>query len=78
MTAADIAAAVGDARREGRGWRSRYPLHGGRGLTLRDGDGGPLPVWCFGGCDPLSMYSPKDRRGLRKGQTQRLAEGSRP
>ena len=58
MTAADIAAAVGDARREGRGWRSRYPLHGGRSLTLRDSDGGPLPVWCFGGCDPLSMYSP--------------------
>ena len=50
MTAADTAHALGDARREGRGWRSRCPLHGGRTLTLRDGDGGRF--WCFGGCDP--------------------------
>ena len=58
MSAADIAHALGDARREGRGCRTRCPWHGGRSLTLRDGDGGRLPVWCFGGCDLLSMYSP--------------------
>jgi len=28
MTAADIAHALGDARREGRTWRCRCPLHG--------------------------------------------------
>src|SRR5262249_7602935 len=49
MTAADIARALGDARREGRTWRCRCPLHGGRSLTLRDGDGGAVLPWCFGG-----------------------------
>jgi putative DNA primase/helicase len=38
MNAADVARALGDARREGRGWRCRCPLHGGRSLMLRDGD----------------------------------------
>jgi hypothetical protein len=38
MTAAEIAAALGDARREGRAWRC--PLHSGRSLVLRDGNGG--------------------------------------
>jgi len=36
MSAAAIAAALGDARREGRGWRCRCPLHQTRGLVLRD------------------------------------------
>jgi len=40
MTAAEIAAALGDARREGRAWRCRCPLQGGRSLVLRDGNGG--------------------------------------
>jgi hypothetical protein len=30
MNAAAIAATLGDARREGRAWRCRCPLHGGR------------------------------------------------
>ena len=41
-----VARALGDARREGRTRRCRYSLHGGRSLTLRDGDGGALFVWC--------------------------------
>jgi hypothetical protein len=40
MSAAAIAAALGDARRDGRAWRCRCPLHGGRSLVLRDGDNG--------------------------------------
>jgi hypothetical protein len=37
VTAAEIAAALGGASREGRDWRCRCPLHSGRSLTLRDG-----------------------------------------
>jgi hypothetical protein len=40
MIAADIAPALGDARRESRGWRCRRPLHDGRSLILKDGNGG--------------------------------------
>ena len=36
MTAAEIAAACGNARREGRDWRCRCPLHGGRSLTAKE------------------------------------------
>ena len=31
MSAADVARALGDARREGSKWRCRCPVHGGRG-----------------------------------------------
>jgi hypothetical protein len=37
MNAAAIARALGDAGREGRGWRCRCPLHGGCSLVIRDG-----------------------------------------
>ena len=57
MTDADIARALGDARREGRTWRCRCPPHGGRILTLRDGDGGALLVWCFGACDSRDVLA---------------------
>jgi putative DNA primase/helicase len=49
--ASDIARALGDFRREGKGWRCRCPLHGGCSLVLRDGDAGRLLVTCWGGCD---------------------------
>jgi len=39
MIAADIAVALGNARREGRGWRCRCPLHNARSLTLHNGEG---------------------------------------
>ena len=45
MTAANIAAVLGDARPEGRAWRCRCPLHGWRSLTLRDGE----QALCAGG-----------------------------
>jgi len=69
MSAADIARALGDARREGRTWRCRCPLHGGRSLTLRDGDGGALLAWCFGGCDSRDVLAELRRRGLLEGRT---------
>jgi hypothetical protein len=52
MNAAAIAAALGDARREGCAWRCRCPLHGGRSLLLRDGAAGHVLVRCWNGCWP--------------------------
>ena len=69
MIAADIAVALGNARREGRGWRCRCPLHHGQSLTLRDGDGGRLLAWCFGGCDSRDVFIELRRRGLLDGCT---------
>ena len=68
MSAADIAAALGDAEREGRGWRCRCPLHGGRSLVIRGGDGGNLLVTCWGGCDRLDVLAELRRRGLLSGR----------
>jgi putative DNA primase/helicase len=64
MTAAAIAAVLGDARREGRGWRCRCPLHGGRSLVLRDGYEGLFLLTCWGGCDRLDALAELRRRGL--------------
>jgi putative DNA primase/helicase len=50
MTAAQIAAVLGNARREGRNWRCRCPVHGGCSLTLRDGRNALL-VKCWAGCN---------------------------
>ena len=63
MTVAEIAIALGDARREGRAWRCRCPLHGGRSLTLRDGDLGRVLVTCWGGCDRLDVLAELRQRG---------------
>jgi putative DNA primase/helicase len=76
MSAADIAHALGDARREGRGWRCRCPLHGGRSLILRDGDGGRLLAWCFGCCDSRDVLAELRRRGLLDGRTTDYAGAS--
>jgi len=70
MSAADIAVALGDARRDGRGWRCRCPLHGGRSLTLRQGDGGRVLVWCFGGCNSHDVLAELRRCRLLDGKTQ--------
>jgi hypothetical protein len=64
MNAANIATALGDARREGRAWRCRCPLHGGRSLLMRDGEGGRVLVKCWAGCSPLDVLSEPRRRGL--------------
>ena len=71
MNAAHIAHALGDARREGRGWRCRCPLHGGRSLTLREGDEGRLLVWCVGGCNSHDVLGELRRCRLLDGKPQR-------
>jgi hypothetical protein len=68
MSAAAIAAALGDARREGRAWRCRCPLHRGHNLTLRDGDGGRVLVTCWGGCDRLGVLAELRRYELLEGR----------
>jgi putative DNA primase/helicase len=67
VAAADIAHLLGDARREGRTWRCRCPLHGGRSLTLRDGDGGRVLATCWGGCDRLDVLTELRRLKLLDG-----------
>jgi putative DNA primase/helicase len=64
MSAAEIARVLGDARPEGRSWRSRCPLHGGRSLVIRDGANGCVLVTCWGGCDRLDVLAELRRRGL--------------
>ena len=64
MNAGDIARALGDARREGRGWRCRCPLHGGRSLTLRDGGAGVARLDASVGCDRTDVLAELRRRGL--------------
>jgi hypothetical protein len=72
MNAADIAYGLGDARREGRAWRCRCPLHGGRSLMLHDGDGGRLLLTCWAGCDRLDVLAELRRRGLLDDRTGRI------
>jgi putative DNA primase/helicase len=65
MSAAQkIASALGDARREGRDWRCRCPLHGGRSLVIGDGDNGCVLVTCWAGCERLDVLAEMRRRGL--------------
>jgi putative DNA primase/helicase len=64
MNAAQIAAALGEPRREGRAWRCRCPLHGGRSLAVRDGDDGCVLVTCWAGCDRLDVLAELRRRHL--------------
>jgi hypothetical protein len=63
MTAATIAAQLGGTCREGRQWRCRCPLHGGRSLLLRDGHDGRLLISCMAGCDRIEVL--KELRRLR-------------
>jgi putative DNA primase/helicase len=67
MSAATVAAALGGARHEGRRWRCRCPLHGGRSLVIADGAGGRLLVTCWAGCDRLAILAELRRRHLFDG-----------
>jgi hypothetical protein len=73
MSAADIAAALGNPRREGRHWRCRCPVHGGHSLTLRDGRA-RLLVKCWAGCDARDVLAELRCIGLIAGHS----EGARP
>jgi phage/plasmid primase-like uncharacterized protein len=56
--AREVAARLGKAtRREGRGWRTTCPVHGGVSLNVADGDAGRLLVTCWAGCDPLHVLA---------------------
>ena len=80
MNAAAISATLGDARREGRAWRCRCPLHGGRSLVLRDGDNGRLLATCWAGCNRVEVLAELRQRGLLDGRVDhvpRIISGSR-
>jgi len=63
MIAAEIAAALGNARREGHAWRCRCPLHGGHSLVLADGRNALL-VKCWAGCDVRDVLAELHRLQL--------------
>jgi putative DNA primase/helicase len=64
--AAAIAAAL-EGRREGRQWRCRCPIHGGRSLLVCDGDAGRILVFCHGGCEAGNVLAELRRSGLLSG-----------
>jgi putative DNA primase/helicase len=85
MIAAEIAAALGGAHREGRGWRCRCPVHGGHSLVLADGRNALL-VRCWAGCKTREVLAelrrlrlagdvvdpPFDDRADRRGREGRI------
>ena len=66
MSAAAIAAALGGARRSGRGWLVRCPAHNDHNpsCSLSDGDNGKLLVKCWAGCDGRDVLAALRERGL--------------
>jgi putative DNA primase/helicase len=71
MTAAEIAVALGDTRREGRRWRCRCLSCGGRNLTLEDG-ASALLVWCWNNCDSRDVLAELRRRRLLDGRADHV------
>jgi putative DNA primase/helicase len=67
--AAEIAAAL-EGRREGRQWRCRCPIHGGRSLLVRDGDAGRILLFCYGGCKARDLLAELRRSGLFRGTAE--------
>jgi putative DNA primase/helicase len=67
--AAEIAAAL-EGRREGRQWRCRCPIHGGRSLLVRDGDKGRILVFCHGGCEAGDLLAELRRSGLTRNTSE--------
>jgi phage/plasmid primase-like uncharacterized protein len=64
-TAAEVAQALGGARRSGQWWRCRCPVHrsGGPTLALRDGAFGVM-VYCHACCSRGDVFAELRRRGL--------------
>ena len=67
MTVLDLAEAL-EGRKEGRGWRCRCPVHGGRSLSIAEKDGRILLV-CRAGCSQSEVVSALKRLGLWEGVT---------
>jgi putative DNA primase/helicase len=74
MMAREVAAALGDVRREGHNFRCRCPVHKGRNLTLADGRNALL-VKCWGGCDASDVLAELRRLQLT-GEICRTGEGA--
>ena len=66
MIDAEIAEALGGAKKTSGGWLARCCIHEDLdpSLSLRDGDDGTLLVHCFAGCDPIDILRELRRRGL--------------
>src|SRR5271169_3474419 len=73
MIAAEIAATLGGARREGRGWRCCCPVHGGRSLVVSDGRKRLLVKCWGGGCDTRDILAELRRRGLIADRAEKLS-----
>jgi hypothetical protein len=72
MAAANLAKALGGARRNAGGWWScRCPVHDDQSpsLSLRDGDTA-LIIRCWAGCDPRDVLTELRRRGLIEGRAR--------
>jgi len=69
MKAKEVAAALGNPSREGRGWRCRCPIHDGVSLNVADGDGGRLLVTCWADCDSADILAELRHRGLIPGKS---------
>jgi putative DNA primase/helicase len=76
MTAAELAAALGGAQREGHGWRCNCPVHGGHSLVVSDGREGRLLVKCWAGCATRDILAELRRLGLLDGEAGNF--GARP
>jgi putative DNA primase/helicase len=77
MSAAEIAASLGNAHREGRNWRCRCPLHNGTSLALCDGHRGLL-VKCWAGCNGNEVLAELRRLGLLAGRSDGTPAASMP
>ena len=73
MNAAEIAVALGGARRNGRGWLCKCPAHHDRtpSLSIDDGDRVPIVVKCFAGCDSREVLAELRRLGLPADEADR-------
>jgi len=65
MSAAEIAVALGDTRRNGRGWLCKSPAHQDRTPSLSiDGNCVPIAVKCFAECDSREVLAQLRRLGF--------------
>jgi putative DNA primase/helicase len=66
VNAAEIAALLGGATCNGRGWLCTCPAHPDRtpSLSIMDGDRVPIVVKCFAGCDSREVLAELRRLGL--------------
>ena len=67
MTASDLASAL-EGKREGREWRCRCPIHGGRSLSVTERDGRLLLV-CRAGCSQADVIKALRDDGLWGGES---------